>query len=339
MSYESIAVVALVVVVVLLLFLVGLSIGLYRKIKLVKSQPQETQTLDSIKASILELKQTLHQVDKDQAYTKGQLSEKLSELVISHKAIYDQTQELKLTLQGSTKSQGLWGEIVLEKVLELSGLKRDRDFTTQASLTLENGSKVRPDVIVALPQKRFVIIDAKVSLQAFSNYSQSINQGTPNEQLLKEHIHHMRTHISQLGKKRYQEIHGASSLEVVLMFVPMESALSEVLNGDHGFLAFALDHKVLPVTPTTLLLSLQLIHNLWNQQEQDNQAKEIMKKSREILQKTDELWGQVQLLLQRIEAAGAQGAKVEKLFTSPRNGILPLVSGLTEHEDPENQVK
>lgn len=333
------ALIALVIVVTLLLFLLGLSVGLYRKVKQLTAQPQDEQTLDTIKTSILELKQTLHQVDKDQAYTKGQLTEKLSELVVSHKAIYDQTQELKLTLQGSTKSQGLWGEIVLEKILELSGLKKERDYTTQASLSLEDGTRVRPDVIVALPQKRFVIIDAKVSLQAFSNYSQSLHQGNADSKLLKEHIQHMRTHIAQLGKKKYQEIHGASSLEVVLMFVPMESALSEALNGDHGFLAFALDHKVLPVTPTTLLLSLQLIHNLWNQQEQDIQAKEVMKKSRDILNKTEELWDQVQILLQRIEAAGAQGAKIEKLFTSPRNGMLPLVSGLTDREDSENQIK
>lgn len=336
---ESIALIGLVIVTILLVILIGLSVRLYRQVKQLGSQSQESQTLDTIKTGILELKQTLHQVDKDQAYTKGQLSEKLSELVISHKAIYDQTQELRLTLQGSTKSQGLWGEIVLEKILELSGLKRDRDFTTQVTMTLQDGSKVRPDVVIALPQKRFVIIDAKVSLQAFTSYSQSIERGSPDILLLKEHIQHMRNHIAQLGKKKYQEIHGAQSLELVLLFVPMESALTEALTGDHTFLSYALDHKVLPVTPTTLLLSLQLIHNLWNQQEQDTQAKEVMQKSREILKRTEELWDQVQILLQRLESAGAQGAKIEKLFTSARIGILPLISGLTEFDRPEDQGK
>jgi DNA recombination protein RmuC len=201
------------------------------------------------------------------------------------------------------------------------------------TISLEDGSKVRPDVVVLLPRDRFVIIDAKVSLTAFARYSRSLENGEPDIQALKDHLSSLRTHIAQLSKKKYQRVHGTQSLEVVLLFLPTDQALSLALLHDEEILSYALEHHIVPVTPATLLLALQLVHHMWDQQETDERATAILAKSREISLRTQDLWEQFSLLLQKIDGVSTLGSKVERMFTSSRTGLLPLVHHLEEPPD------
>ncbi len=286
--------------------------------------------LQQLKTELSMVSASLNKANQDDAFYRGQLSTQLVTITqISHK-LTEETASMNAALRGNNRTQGIWGELVLEKVLELSGLKENRDYKKQATISTDDGSKLRPDIIVLLPKQRFVIIDAKVSLSAYTRHVSLVQQGEDGEKASKEHTQSIRSHIVSLGKKQYSKIHGAQSLDLTLMFLPGEHILSHALDQDSTLLSFALDNKVIPVTPTTLMLALQLIHQLWQQQEQDTIARQIIGKTRILTNKTIEIWDQIQVLQERIESTGVQAQKINRLFTSPRSGLLTLTGNLEE---------
>lgn len=187
-------------------------------------------------------------------------------------------------LKGNNKIQGNWGELVLNRVLEASGLREGHEYDTQVTLHTDEKTRMQPDVIVHLPQGKEVIIDAKMVLLAYERYVNS-DDVIVREQALAEHIGGIRTHLRKLGSKDYQKLPGVSSLDYVLMFIPIESAFLLAINSEPALINDALKQNVMLVSPTTLLVALRTINNLWRYEQQGQNARDIAERASKLYDK------------------------------------------------------
>ncbi|MBW2938112.1 DNA recombination protein RmuC [Aureisphaera sp. CAU 1614] len=181
---------------------------------------------------------------------------------------------LTKALKGDSKLQGNWGELVLERVLEKSGLEKDREYFVQTSFTNEDGKRVLPDVVLHLPDNKKMIIDSKVSLVAYERFVNE-EEDDVKAQFLKEHINSLKKHIEQLSAKNYQDIYKIESPDFVLLFVPIEPAFAVAINQDNALYNWAFEKNIVIVTPTTLLATLRTIDSMWNNEKQQQNALEI----------------------------------------------------------------
>jgi DNA recombination protein RmuC len=195
------------------------------------------------------------------------------------------TDAINLTnaLKGDNKQQGAWGEMILQKVLENSGLRKDHEYFTQVALKNESNKAYRPDVIVKLPNNRDIIIDAKTSLVAYEQYISSNDE--KKEIFLKEHIKSINSHIINLSQKSYEELQNINSLDFVFMFIPIESALSLALENDNCLFDNAFKKKIVLVSPTTLLVALKAVENNWRYEKQAQNITEVMRKAQKLYTK------------------------------------------------------
>lgn len=184
---------------------------------------------------------------------------------------------LTRALKGDSKAQGNWGEMVLEKVLEASGLQKGREYETQGQYSNEDGQRLRPDVIVHLPDNKQVVIDSKVSLTAWERYSAE-EEGDSSVHL-QAHIESIKTHIRELSGKNYQDLYGINTPDYVLMFVPIEPAFLKALEADPELFGQAFERNIMLVCPSTLLVSLKTIHNIWRYEYQNRNALEIARQA------------------------------------------------------------
>ncbi|UMB54549.1 DNA recombination protein RmuC [Lutibacter sp. A64] len=185
-----------------------------------------------------------------------------------------ETLNLTKALKGDSKTQGNWGELVLERVLEKSGLEKDSEYFVQQSFTNNEGKRILPDVVIHLPDNKKMIIDSKVSLTAYEQYINSEDE-TEKEQTIKEHVNSLKRHIEQLSEKNYQDIYQIESPDFVLLFIPIEPAFAVALNYDNQLYNKAFEKNIVIVTPTTLLATLRTIDSMWNNEKQQKNAIEI----------------------------------------------------------------
>lgn len=177
-------------------------------------------------------------------------------------------------LKGENKTQGTWGEVILERVLEKSGLAKGREYEIQVAATSEEGRRLQPDVVVHLPEGKDLIIDSKVSLTAYERYCTAEDPGA-RAQELSAHIQSLRQHIKQLSSKDYQNIATIRTLDFVLLFVPVEAAFSVAVQEDGELFSSAFDKNIVLVAPSTLLATLRTIQNIWRYEQQNKNAQEI----------------------------------------------------------------
>jgi DNA recombination protein RmuC len=187
-------------------------------------------------------------------------------------------------LKGDSKTMGNWGEVILESILEKSGLVKDREFFIQESHLSDDGKRLQPDVIVKLPENRNIIIDSKVSLVAYDRYC-SIEDEKERANELKSHISSLRNHINNLSAKNYQSIYGLESLDFVIMFLPIEPAYSLAAQNDWTLVNEATEKNIVLISPSILLIALKTIASLWRREFQNRNAFEIAKKSGALLDK------------------------------------------------------
>lgn len=185
-----------------------------------------------------------------------------------------ETLNLTKALKGDSKTQGNWGELVLERVLEKSGLEKDREYFVQQSFTNADGKRILPDVVIHLPDNKKMIIDSKVSLSAYETYINTENE-LDKEQAITAHINSLKRHIEQLSEKNYQDIYHIESPDFVLLFIPIEPAFAVALNNDNQLYNKAFEKNIVIVTPTTLLATLRTIDSMWNNEKQQRNAIEI----------------------------------------------------------------
>ena len=189
-----------------------------------------------------------------------------------------ETLNLTKALKGDSKMQGNWGELVLERVLEKSGLEKGREYEVQQSFTSEDGNRVFPDVVINLPDGKKMIVDSKVSLTAYEKY---INEEDDALKIiyLKEHVNSIRRHVEQLGNKSYQDLYQIESPDFVLLFIPIEPAFAIALNEDTTMYNKAFEKNIVIVTPATLLATLRTIDSMWTNQKQQENAFEIARQA------------------------------------------------------------
>lgn len=197
-----------------------------------------------------------------------------------------ETLNLTKALKGDSKIQGNWGELVLERVLEKSGLEKGREYEIQKSFTTEEGNRVQPDVIINLPDGKKMIVDSKVSLTAYEKY---INEEDDEQKssFLKEHVNSLKRHVEQLGSKNYQHLYQMESPDFVLLFIPIEPAFAIALNEDTQLYNKAFERNIVIVTPSTLLATLRTIDSMWTNQKQQENAYEIAKQAGALYDKFD----------------------------------------------------
>lgn len=185
-----------------------------------------------------------------------------------------ETLNLTKALKGDSKAQGNWGELVLERVLEKSGLQKDSEYFVQQSFVNDEGKRIMPDVVIHLPDEKKMIIDSKVSLTAYEQYVNADDEDEKN-QYLKEHVNSLKRHIEQLSEKKYEDIYKIDSPDFVLLFIPIEPAFAVALNSDNQLYNKAFEKNIVIVTPTTLLATLRTIDSMWNNEKQQRNAIEI----------------------------------------------------------------
>ncbi len=212
------------------------------------------------------------------------LQKEISLLKNLNERISEDALNLTKALKGENKTQGNWGEIVLERILEESGLREGSEYETQGSFKDETGKTLRPDVIVHLPQEKDIVIDSKVSLVAYEAFMKA-TEPAQKEQALKAHLASIYAHIKGLSEKRYEKLEGVRTLDFVLLFMPIEGAFLLALEQDSEFFKKAYEHNIMVVGPSTLLVTLRTIEHIWRTERQEQNAQEIVRQAEGLLDK------------------------------------------------------
>lgn len=231
---------------------------------------------------IVEFEKRVDETHKDTITRNSALREQLENLQRLNVQMTREAENLTRALKGDSKTQGAWGEFILESILEKSGLEKDREYFVQESFTTSEG-RFRPDVIIRLPENRHVIIDSKVSLTAYNNF---VNSNNEEEKIvaLKAHLLSIRQHMKGLGDKNYQNISEAN-LDFIIMFIPIEPAYILAIQSDRILYEEALEKRIVFVSPTLLIPSLQLIKNVWKQEYQNRHVLDIANKAGDLYDK------------------------------------------------------
>lgn len=241
----------------------------------------EKRNQDSLQNTLAPLRQQLDYFRKqvseqytDETKERASLKQELHQLRELNQAMAREAQALTQALKGDNKQQGNWGEVVLARILEQSGLREGHEYSTQSHHRDDDGRSFKPDVIVHLPQQKDVVIDSKVSLVAYERYFNN-DDDTVRRQALNEHVQSLRQHIRQLGKKNYQSLDGMRTLDYVLLFIPLEPAFLLAVDKDPELISLALEHNIMLVSPTNLLVALRTVHNIWQYEYQNQNAQRI----------------------------------------------------------------
>ncbi|MFY7730626.1 MAG: DNA recombination protein RmuC, partial [Flavobacterium sp.] len=259
--------------------------NLANKILEEKSNKFTEQNRENLKNILSPLQEKIHLFEKKVEDTHKEsidyhaaLRQQILGLREMNEAMSRETLNLTRALKGDAKMQGNWGELILERVLEKSGLEKDREYFVQQSHQLEDGSRVMPDVVISLPDGKKMVVDSKVSLVAYERY---VNEEDDPLRLvhLKEHVNSIRRHVDQLSAKSYHDLYQMESPDFVLLFIPIEPAFAIALNEDATLYNKAFERNIVIVTPSTLLATLRTIDSMWTNQKQQENAYEIARQA------------------------------------------------------------
>jgi DNA recombination protein RmuC len=239
-----------------------------------QNQNNLNQLLEPLKVKIKEFQGQVHDVYVQEGKDRSQLAEQVKQLMALNNQLSKDAHNLTSALKGQSKTQGNWGEFILERVLETSGLRKGHEYDVQESHTRADGTRAQPDVVVHMPEDRHLIVDAKVSLKAYEEYANA-ETDHQRESAMKHHLDSVRSHIKDLSGKNYQQLYGLKSLDFVLMFVPVEPAFMLAIAHDSDLWQDAWKKNVLLVSPSTLLFVLRTVAHLWRQEQQGRNAQEI----------------------------------------------------------------
>nr|WP_322939273.1 DNA recombination protein RmuC [Pseudomonas sp. s4] len=277
------------------------------------SQQRLGQLLDPLKERIQAFEKRVDESYQQEARERFSLSKELERLQQLNQRLGDEATNLTRALKGQ-KTQGNWGELVLERVLEHAGLEKGREYHTQVSLKSAGGERFQPDVLIRLPGDRQVIVDAKVSLSAYQQYVAAVDEPL-RQQALKQHLVSLRSHLKGLSGKDYQRLEGLHSLDFVLLFVPIEAAFAAALQAEPELFQAAFEQQVVIVSPTTLLATLRVIDSLWRQERQGQNA-------REIAERAGQLYDKFVAFVADLDEMGSRLQQLDKAYASARNKLV-----------------
>lgn len=242
------------------------------------------QLLDPLNNQLEGFKKQVSDCYINESKERFNLKKEIEQLASLNTVMHQETQNLTNALKGDNKQQGNWGEVVLQRILENSGLREGHEYQTQVNLKNNNGQRFLPDILVNLPQQRHIIIDSKVSLVAYERYFNS-QDVIEQKQAIEDHCLSIRQHIKGLGKKDYQDLIGTNTLDYVLLFVAVEPAFITALEHDPSLVKLALDNNILLASPSNLMIALRTIENLWRFERQENNGQLIAQQASKLYDK------------------------------------------------------
>ncbi len=240
--------------------------------------------LNPLKERIKDFEEKVQKVYDTEAAERNVLKGEIKQLIILNQQMHIDAQKLTKALKGDTKTQGNWGEFILENILEKSGLVKDREYLIQASVTTDDGKRFQPDVVINLPDGKCLVIDSKVSLVAYERAT-SADDDSIRLLAIKEHVQSFKSHIKNLSDKNYQNLYGVKSLDFVLLFVPIEPAFAMAVQNDAQLFNDAFERNIVLVSPSTLLATLRTVANIWRQEQQSKNAIEIANRAGDMYDK------------------------------------------------------
>ena len=249
-----------------------------------KNDEQLKVILDPLKERLLQYEKRVNETHLDTERERSALREQLKQLTDINKRMSDETLNLTKALKGDNKMQGNWGEMILEKILEKSGLQKGHEYTVQQSFTNEDGSRSQPDVLIKLPEGKTLVVDSKVSLVAYERCVSAEDEGQK-AKYLKEHIASLRNHVKLLSAKSYHQLYNIKSPDFVLLFIPIESAFALAVTADNELYNDAFDKNIIIVSTSTLLATLRTVANVWKQEYQSQNAIEIARQGADLYEK------------------------------------------------------
>ncbi|MGY4492874.1 DNA recombination protein RmuC [Pseudomonas sp. TE3610] len=271
------------------------------------------QLLDPLKERIQSFEKRVEESYQQEARERFSLGKELERLQQLNQRLSDEATNLTQALKGQ-KTQGNWGELILERVLEHAGLEKGREYQTQVSLKGPDGERFQPDVLILLPGDKQVVVDSKVSLTAYQQYI-SADDPAVSQAALKQHVLSLRNHVKGLSGKDYNRLEGLHSLDFVLLFVPIEAAFSAALQAEPNLFQEAFDRQIVIVSPTTLLATLRVIDSLWKQERQSQNA-------REIAERAGWLYDKFVLFIQDLDEVGNRLQQLDKAYGAARNKLV-----------------
>lgn len=280
--------------------------------------------LSPFQQSIDAFKKEVQDIHHRETTAQGELKRELASLKELNQHITKEAHELSTALRGQKKLQGNWGELVLENVLDRSGLQLGKDYQREVSFSTDDG-KFRPDAIVYLPQNKHLVIDAKVSLNAYTRYVNA-EQELERQQALKEHVQAVASRIKELSAKDYFRLPGLNSPDMVFMFIPIESAFVEALKADESLFQQAIENNILVSTPTTLLTSLNIVRQLWRYEDQNKHTAALADKAEAVFKKLNSFLGNFEKIKRGLDSAGAAYLAAENQLVSGRGNLVKQVA-------------
>ncbi len=307
--------------------------NLAQKILDEKSRTFTEQNQHNIKATLSPLQQQLshfqeliRKTHQEGAEKHSVLLKEIDNLKKLNLNISEEARNLTRALTADSKAQGNWGELVLERVLESSGLQKGREYDTQFHLT-EDGRRYHPDVVIHLPENKDIIIDAKVTLTHYERFRNADTQAA-REMHLKQHIDSLRTHARQLSEKNYQGLKGVHTVNFVIMFVPVEPAYLEAMNREPRLLEEFINKGVLILSTSNLLATLRTIATLWQNERRNQNALEIARRAGALYDKFVGFCDDLQLIKTRLDQADTAWHSAENKLASGRGNLIRSVQGL-----------
>src|SRR5690606_6930750 len=285
--------------------------------------------LKPFREQMTEFRRRVDQIHSDDTRQQADLLAQIRQLQTLNNQMVEDARNLTQALKGQNKAQGNWGELILEKLLEASGLTRGREYDTQVSVSDDEGQRKQPDVIVRLPDNKDVIIDSKVSLVAWERYCSA--QGEDEKrQALDQHLLSLRNHVRGLSDKKYEKLDALRSLDFVLLFVPIEAAFLTALEADNQLYQDAYSRNIVLVSPTTLLVTLRTINNIWRNEYQNRNALDIADRAGRICDQVALVAESLGEVGSRLEQAHKAWEKTSDRLSSGRGNLLRQAHQLQE---------
>ena len=294
-----------------------------------QNSKQLSSLLDPLKERIKEFEKKVNDTYSTERFERGQLKGEISKLIELNQTMSKEAQNLALALKGENKTQGNWGEMILENILERSGLRKGEEFLTQETIRGANGEMLRPDVIVKLPDGKHLIVDSKMTLVAFEAHISSDNP-IEKEKFALAHVESLKRHISDLSDKKYHLAEQIISPDFVMLFMPLEPAFAMAFKLKPDLFENAWDKNIAIVSPTTLLATLRTVASLWKQERQQKNALEIAKRGGELYDKFAGIVKDIEVLGERLNSAAKVHSDITSKMSTGRGNLISQVEKLKE---------
>ena len=297
--------------------------------------------LEPLNEQIKKFEKKVEETYDKEAQQRFSLKEEVKRLALLNQQVSEEAKNLTKALKGDSKTQGDWGELILENILEKSGLEKNREYFVQQSLKDELGKNQRPDVIVKFPDNRSVIIDSKVSLTAYERYVASDNP-EQKERALSDHILSIKNHIKSLSEKKYHDLADINTLDFVMMFLPIEPSFLIAIQKDPDLWNFAYDKGIVLISPTNLIAVLKMVSNFWNNERQNRNVMEIARQSGALYEKFLNFVKDLQEVEKKIDGAKEAHVNAMKKLKTGKDNLVGKVERIkklgakTEKQLPED---